>query len=60
MKLDSDLTDDSLRAWCAESLASYKVPAHVEIRTEPLPRNASGKILKHVLAGHAENTFVED
>lgn len=60
VKLDSDLTDDGLRAWCAESLASYKVPAHVEIRTEPLPRNASGKILKHVLAGQGENTFVED
>ena len=31
----------------------------IEIRTEPLPRNASGKIMKHVLAG-AENTFVEE
>jgi long-chain acyl-CoA synthetase len=60
VKLDSDLTDDGLRAWCAEALASYKIPAHVEIRTEPLPRNASGKILKHVLAGQGENTFVED
>jgi long-chain acyl-CoA synthetase len=56
----SGLTDQALRDWCAETLASYKIPAHVEIRTEALPRNASGKILKHVLAGHGENTFVED
>ena len=60
VKPGSDLTSDGVRAWCAETLAAYKIPAHVEIRTEPLPRNASGKILKHVLAGHGENTFVED
>jgi acyl-CoA synthetase (AMP-forming)/AMP-acid ligase II len=48
-----------LQAFCAAELASYKVPAVVEIRTELLPRTASGKIMKHVLAG-AENTFVEE
>jgi acyl-coenzyme A synthetase/AMP-(fatty) acid ligase len=36
------------------------MPAHIEIREETLPRNASGKIMKHVIAGHAENTFEED
>lgn len=50
----------TLGEWVAETLATYKVPAHWEIRTEPLPRNASGKILKNVVAGNAENTFVED
>jgi long-chain acyl-CoA synthetase len=30
-------------------LASFKVPAHVWVRDEPLPRNASGKILKRTL-----------
>jgi long-chain acyl-CoA synthetase len=48
-----------LQAFCATELASYKVPAVVELRNEPLPRTASGKVMKHVLAG-AENTFVED
>jgi len=48
-----------LRAFCAETLASYKVPVVIELRTEPMPRTASGKIMKHVLAG-APNTFVED
>ncbi len=40
-----------LQAFCAAELASYKVPAVVEIRTELLPRTASGKIMKHVVAG---------
>jgi acyl-CoA synthetase (AMP-forming)/AMP-acid ligase II len=54
------LTADDVQRWCAETLSSYKVPAHVELRTAALPRNATGKIMKHVLAGHAENTFVEE
>ena len=54
------VTADELRQHCAATLSSYKVPAQVELRTEPLPRNASGKIMKHVLAGEAENTFVEE
>jgi long-chain acyl-CoA synthetase len=56
----SPLTEDEVRAFCAEALASYKVPEHVEIRTEPLPRTANGKVMKQVLAGEAENTFVEE
>jgi acyl-CoA synthetase (AMP-forming)/AMP-acid ligase II len=56
----SPLTDDEVRAFCAETLASYKVPEHVELRTEPLPRTANGKVMKQVLAGEAENTFVEE
>jgi long-chain acyl-CoA synthetase len=57
---DSPLTDDDVRAFCAEVLASYKVPEQVEIRTEPLPRTANGKVMKQVLAGEAENTFIEE
>jgi len=53
-------TLDALRAWCAETLASYKVPAHVELRTAPLPRNATGKVMKHVLVDDDANVFVED
>jgi hypothetical protein len=36
------------------------VPTSIDLTTEPLPRNATGKVLKHVLRGDAENTFVED
>jgi acyl-CoA synthetase (AMP-forming)/AMP-acid ligase II len=50
---------EALAAWVGETLAPYKVPAHWEFRQEPLPRNAAGKVMKHVLTG-AENTFVEE
>jgi acyl-CoA synthetase (AMP-forming)/AMP-acid ligase II len=51
---------EALAAFVGESLAAYKVPAHWEIRVEPLPRNAAGKVLKNVLAGEAENQFIEE
>jgi long-chain acyl-CoA synthetase len=56
----SPLTSDEVRAFCALTLASYKVPEQVEIRTEPLPRTANGKVMKQVLAGDVENTFIEE
>ncbi len=54
------VTTDELAAFVGETLAPHKVPTHWEIRTEPLPRNATGKILKQVVAGNAENTFIEE
>lgn len=51
---------DALSEWTAQTLAAFKVPAHWEVRTEPLPRNAAGKVLKNVLEGAAENRFVEE
>ncbi len=57
---DAAVTTDELAAFVGETLAPHKVPAHWEIRTEPLPRNATGKILKQVVAGNAENTFIEE
>ncbi|MEM7410974.1 MAG: class I adenylate-forming enzyme family protein [Myxococcota bacterium] len=40
---------DELSKWCAETLAPFKVPSCWELRPEPLPRNAAGKILKNAL-----------
>jgi long-chain acyl-CoA synthetase len=40
---------DSLRAWCAERLSDYKVPETMQLTTEPLPRNANGKVIKRQL-----------
>jgi len=56
------ITESDVRAWCAETLSSYKIPAYVEITERPLPRNPTGKIMKHVLAADtpAESTFVSD
>jgi acyl-CoA synthetase (AMP-forming)/AMP-acid ligase II len=53
------LDSREIQDFVAETLAYYKVPTHVEFRQEPLPRNASGKVLKPVLMGEVENSFSE-
>jgi len=50
----------ALEGWCRETLAAYKVPTAWELRSEPLPRNPSGKVLKNVLQGEAESRFVDE
>lgn len=48
-------TSDDLKAFCAQRLASYKVPRHVFIvRDEDLPVTASGKVEKQALRREAE------
>jgi acyl-CoA synthetase (AMP-forming)/AMP-acid ligase II len=54
------LDADELRAFCAESLSYYKVPVQWEIRTEPLPRNALGKVVKAVLTEPDAMQFSEE
>ena len=39
-------TEDDLLEHCTVNLAPYKVPAHLWISTEPLPRGATGKLQK--------------
>ena len=56
----ANLDSKTLSTWVGETLAAYKVPSLWEIRSESLPRNPSGKILKNVLSGEAENKFIED
>jgi long-chain acyl-CoA synthetase len=52
---------ESVRAWCAAELSYYKVPEHWEVRSDSLPRNAAGKILKDVLRDAGADTgFVEE
>jgi len=53
------LTEAEVRQWVAEGLAAFKVPAYVDITTEKLPRNASGKLLKNVLRGEGDVSFAE-
>ncbi|MET7615957.1 class I adenylate-forming enzyme family protein [Streptomyces sp. NPDC005408] len=45
------VTVDELRAHVGRTLAAFKVPAHVFVRDEPMPRNPTGKILKRELRG---------
>jgi len=44
-----DVTEAELKAHMSKSLANFKIPIRIDIRQEPLPRNANGKILKTVL-----------
>ncbi|RAY12545.1 long-chain fatty acid--CoA ligase [Actinomadura craniellae] len=42
------LTGQDVREWAAATLASFKVPAHVEFR-DSLPYNETGKVMKRLL-----------
>jgi acyl-CoA synthetase (AMP-forming)/AMP-acid ligase II len=55
----SQLDADGVRAWAAEALAPFKVPEYVEFR-ERLPRNAAGKVMKHLLESAEPVPFAED
>ncbi|MGZ4548359.1 MAG: AMP-binding protein [Blastococcus sp.] len=49
LELESDVTDDELRAHLAERLASYKIPRSYERVSEPL-RDDAGKVRRVALA----------
>ncbi|MFF9865187.1 AMP-binding protein [Streptomyces sp. NPDC013953] len=46
-----------LRAHVGRSLAAFKVPAHVVVQDGPLPRNATGKVLKRDLRAELEGAL---
>ncbi len=48
VKKDQDLTEETLRTFCRESLTSYKVPKSV-VFTDELPKTNVGKILRREL-----------
>ena len=45
----SSLTDEQVRASLTGKIANFKIPEVITIVSDPLPRNASGKILKRQL-----------
>lgn len=45
----STVTSEALRAFCLERLADYKAPESFSFLSDPLPRNANGKVLKRAL-----------
>ena len=53
------LDEATLRDWTGERIAGFKVPSLWTFRSEPLPRNATGKVLKPELEGAAPR-LVED
>jgi long-chain acyl-CoA synthetase len=48
VRKDPNLTAEDLIKYCHAQLTSYKVPKHVEFRTE-LPKTNVGKILRRAL-----------
>ena len=55
-----ELAAESLEHWVADALAYYKVPSLWETRNTPLPRNATGKVLKNALRGAQDSMFIEE
>jgi len=51
-RLDPELTEGDLIAWCRERLTPYRVPVRV-VFVEQLPRNDVGKVVKRQLAALA-------
>ena len=59
LEAGSSLTEVDVRQWVADGLANFKVPAYLDLTTDKLPRNASGKLLKNVLRGEGVVSFEE-
>ena len=51
LKSGCTVTPEEIRAYCKERVAPHKYPRLVDIRTEPLPKGPTGKILKRELVG---------
>ena len=49
LKPGAEVTEEELRKHAASRLAAFKVPVRIWFRSEPLPRNPAGKILKQEL-----------
>jgi len=49
---DRDLDGEGLRAFLAGRIAQYKIPEHVWVHHEPLPKLGTGKIDKKLLREH--------
>jgi acyl-CoA synthetase (AMP-forming)/AMP-acid ligase II len=56
----AEVDESMLSEWVGDALAYYKVPAHWELRSAPLPRNATGKVLKNALRDSASSMFIEE
>ena len=57
---NAELQSKDLSVWLSESLADFKVPSKWKFVNSPLPRNASGKLMKHALIDTSKNTMVEE
>ena len=51
---DSEVDVDAVIAYVRDRIADFKVPQYVALRTDPLPRNPGGKVLKKQLRDETE------
>jgi long-chain acyl-CoA synthetase len=49
VKPQAAVTPEGLIDHCRRRIAGYKVPRGIDLWSEPLPRSAAGKLLKHKL-----------
>ncbi|MEG2045526.1 MAG: class I adenylate-forming enzyme family protein [Comamonas sp.] len=54
----AQLTEETLRAFVAQRLAGYKVPSKIVVRSDPLPRNPAGKMLKAAIRKECAHLLV--
>ncbi len=61
IRINADIDTPELEKYLEDNLAKFKVPSTWEIIDAPLPRNASGKVMKHVLIDmNANNMIIEN
>ena len=61
IRINADIDTLELEKYLEDNLAKFKVPSAWEIIDAPLPRNASGKVMKHVLIDkNANNMIIEN
>jgi acyl-CoA ligase (AMP-forming) (exosortase A-associated) len=56
---DGALQPESIAQLCKAKLPAYMVPAHVDVRPGPLPRNPNGKIDRKKLSGEFAGLFAD-
>jgi acyl-CoA synthetase (AMP-forming)/AMP-acid ligase II len=57
-KGEGELTGPALIGACRDRLPAYMIPAHVDVRPGPLPRNPNGKIDRKGLSAEYTDLFV--
>ena len=61
IRINANIDTSELERYLEDNLAKFKVPSTWEIIDSPLPRNASGKVMKHVLIDeNANNMIIEN
>ncbi len=58
--LHKDISFAELESYVRSHLANFKVPSLWEVSKNPFPRNASGKLMKHVILDSTKQTMIEE